>query len=243
MVLVIKRGGEIWELVVAAWTSSRQFSHEWWPLVYRPPQWKACHPGSRRKLPPPAYQVQPELHSSPGFGVIRCSQMHFLCTQSLQKILLLPTSVQTAHEYSPELCRRPWPVPQIITVVFPAFTLNPFSMASIHIKSLLTHSFSESAMMTRSSANNSRAKLTWKSLQHNDEEQGTESISLVDPYLHIKLLAVILANMSPDLSIGLRSLDLLQNPCLGTYMYLSHGTGLSWMRGVWKLLIINIFTT
>ena len=37
--------------------------------------------------------------------------------------------------------------------VFPEFTLNPlFSMASFHIKSLLTHSSWESAMMTRSSA-------------------------------------------------------------------------------------------
>ena len=45
------------------------------------------------------------------------------------------------------------PVPQIMTFVFPVFTLNPFfSMASFHIKSLLTHSSSESAMMKRSSA-------------------------------------------------------------------------------------------
>ena len=69
-------------------------------------------------------------------------------------MLLLPTLVpQTAHGYSPELCKRSRPVPQIMTSVFPAFTLNPFfSMASFHIKSLLTHSSSESAMMTRSSA-------------------------------------------------------------------------------------------
>ena len=53
----------------------------------------------------------------------------------------------------PELCKRSRPVPQIMTFVFPAFTLNPFfSMASFHIKSLLTHSSRESAMMTRSSA-------------------------------------------------------------------------------------------
>ena len=69
-------------------------------------------------------------------------------------MLLLPTPVrQTAHGYSPELCKRSRPVPQIMTFVFPAFTLNPlFSMASFHIKSLLTHSSRESAMMTRSSA-------------------------------------------------------------------------------------------
>ena len=45
------------------------------------------------------------------------------------------------------------PVPQIMTFVFPAFTLNPvFSMASFHIRSLLTHSSRESAILTRSSA-------------------------------------------------------------------------------------------
>ena len=69
-------------------------------------------------------------------------------------MLLLPTPVrQTAHGYSHELYKRSRPVPQIMTFVFPAFTLNPFfSMASFHIKSLLTHSSRESAMMTRSSA-------------------------------------------------------------------------------------------
>ena len=40
-----------------------------------------------------------------------------------------------------------------MTSIFPAFTLIPFfSMASFHIKSLLTHSSRESAMMTRSFA-------------------------------------------------------------------------------------------
>ena len=42
-------------------------------------------------------------------------------------MLLLPTPVrQTAHGYSPELCKSSRPVPQITTFVFPAFTLNPF---------------------------------------------------------------------------------------------------------------------
>ena len=65
-------------------------------------------------------------------------------------MLLLPTPVrQTAHGYSPELCKRSRPVPQIMTFVFLAFTLNLFvSMASFHIKILLTHSSRESAMMT-----------------------------------------------------------------------------------------------
>ena len=60
---------------------------------------------------------------------------------------------KTAHGYSPELCKRSRSVSQIMTFVFPAFTLSPFfSVASFHIKSLLTHSSRESAMMTRSSA-------------------------------------------------------------------------------------------
>ena len=69
-------------------------------------------------------------------------------------MLLLPTPVrQTAHGYSPELCKRARLVPKITTFVFLAFTLNPlFSMASFHIKSLPTHSSRGSAMMTRSSA-------------------------------------------------------------------------------------------
>ena len=83
--------------------------------------------------------------------------LHFLCTQCLQplqKMLLFPISVrETAHGNSPELCRRSSPVPQIIIFVFPAFTLSPFfSIASFHVKSLLTHSSSGSAMITRSSA-------------------------------------------------------------------------------------------
>ena len=68
-------------------------------------------------------------------------------------MLLLPTPVwQTAHGYSPDHCKRSRPVLQIMTFVFPASTLNPFSMASFHIKSRLTHSSRESAKMTRSSA-------------------------------------------------------------------------------------------
>ena len=53
---------------------------------------------------------------------------------------------------TPELCKRSRPVLQIMTVVFPAFTLNPFfSMASFHIKNHITHSSRELEMMTRSS--------------------------------------------------------------------------------------------
>ena len=69
-------------------------------------------------------------------------------------MLLLPTPVQqTAHGNTPELCRRSSRVPQIMIFVFPAFTLRPsFSTASFQVKSLLTHSSSDSEMITRSSA-------------------------------------------------------------------------------------------
>ena len=69
-------------------------------------------------------------------------------------MLLLPTPVrQTVHGNSPELCKRSRPVPQIMIFVFPAFTLSPFSsIASFQVKSLLTQSLSDSAMITWSSA-------------------------------------------------------------------------------------------
>ena len=90
-----------------------------------------------------------------GSFVKSLSPLHFLCTkclQPLQKMLLLPTPVrQRAHGNSPELCRKPRPVPQIMIIVFPAFTLSPFSsIASLQIKSLLTHSSSHSVMITSS---------------------------------------------------------------------------------------------
>ena len=80
-------------------------------------------------------------------------------------------------------------------------------MASFHIESLLTHSSRESAMMTRSSAYRSSQEAPARSLQHNDEEQGTEYGSLVDPNLHLKLLAEILANTNPASRISVHSLD------------------------------------
>ena len=65
-------------------------------------------------------------------------------------MLLLPTPVrQTAHGNLPELCRRSSTIPQIMIFVFPAFTLSPFSsIASFQVKSLLTHSSSDSVMVT-----------------------------------------------------------------------------------------------
>ena len=145
-----------------------------WLKVHSHRLLRACLLGSERKLPPPACQIRlgfpsmvcpPRGVHFPGTMYI-CSQgpfvkdlspLHFLCTQCLQplqKMLLLPTPVlQTAHGNSPELCRRPRPVPQIMIFVFPTFTLSPFSsIASFQVKSLLTHFSSNSAMITRSSA-------------------------------------------------------------------------------------------
>ena len=139
----------------------------------QPPAAEGMSLGSKRKLPPQACQVRPGFPSVvchprgmqfPGTVYIysqsffkRLSPLHFLCTQCLQplqKMLLLPTPLRhSAHENSPELCRRSSPVPQIMIFVFPAFTLSPFfSIASFQVKSLLTHSSSDSAMITRSSA-------------------------------------------------------------------------------------------
>ena len=134
-----------------------------------------CLLGSKRKLPPQACQVRLGLpavvcrprsvHSlAPCTSVIRvlCQVLEstaFLtqCLQPLQNMLLLPTPVrQTAHGNSPELCRRPRPMSQIMIFVFPAFTLSPFSSnTSFQVKSHLTHSSSNSAMITRSYAQRS----------------------------------------------------------------------------------------
>ena len=168
-----KRGGVKRELVAAPWTSSRWFSHVLWLKVHSHLLLRACLLGSKRKLPPTACQVRLRLNLC-GFNqgaavpwhrvhlwsgsFVKClSPLHFLCTQCLQllqKMLLLPTPVQqTVHGNLPELCSRSRPIPQIMIFVFPAFTLSPFfSVASFQIKSLLTHSSSDSAMITRSLA-------------------------------------------------------------------------------------------
>ena len=53
-----KRGGVKRELVVAPWTSSRQFSYMLQLKVHRHLLLRACLLGSKRKLPPPACQVR-----------------------------------------------------------------------------------------------------------------------------------------------------------------------------------------
>ena len=86
----------------------------------------------------------------------RLSQQYFLCTQCLQllqKMLLLPTPVrQMADGNSPELCRGPDQYHRSSSSSFLCL-LGPFSsIASFQAMSLLTHSLSDSAMTTRSSA-------------------------------------------------------------------------------------------
>ena len=51
-----KRGGGMWELVVAPWTSSRQFSHELWLPFHSLHQQKACQYSN--KCPPPYFDVK-----------------------------------------------------------------------------------------------------------------------------------------------------------------------------------------
>ena len=133
---------------------------------------RACLQGSKRKLLPQACQVRPGLPSVvchprdvqfPGTVYIY-SQVLFqaleptaflvhLVLAAIAEDAVAAHSSATAHGNSPELCRRSSPILQIMMFVFPAFTLSPFfSIASFQVKSLLTHSSSDSAMITRSSA-------------------------------------------------------------------------------------------
>ena len=169
-----KRGGVKRGLVADLWTSSRRFSHVLWFKVHSHLLLRACLLGSKRKLPPQACQVWPGLPSVichprgvqfPGTMYL-CSQGPFSsawahCISSApsacshcRSCCCCPLQCdKTAHGNSPELCRRSSPVLQIMIFVIPAFTLSPFfSIASFQVKSLLTHSSSDSAMITRSSA-------------------------------------------------------------------------------------------
>ena len=107
---------------------------------------RACLLGSKMKLPPPACQVRLGLPSV----VCHPRGMQFpgtmyICNQGLCRALE-PTAFHVhpvlaaiaedavaaqcdrmAHGNLPELCKRSRPVPQIMILVFPAFTLCPFS--------------------------------------------------------------------------------------------------------------------
>ena len=58
-----KRGGMKREMVADPWTSSRRSSHVLWLKVHSHLLLRACFQGSKRKLPPQAWQVQPGLPS------------------------------------------------------------------------------------------------------------------------------------------------------------------------------------
>ena len=58
-----EKGGAKWELVSAPWTSFRRFSHVLWSKAHNHRLLRACLPGSKRKLPPPAWQTRLELPS------------------------------------------------------------------------------------------------------------------------------------------------------------------------------------
>ena len=66
---------------------------------------------------------------------------------------VVPTPVrQTAHGYLPEFCRRSRPVLQIMTYVFPAFTFNPFSIATVKLV-LSSHSKIDKIKILRTHGN------------------------------------------------------------------------------------------
>ena len=130
---------------------------------------KLCLLGSKRKLQPPACQVRLDF---PLWSAVQgsCSSLapcksviRVLC-QVIEPTAFLVHSVlaavaedavavhSSAHGNSPDLCRRSRPVPQIMIFVFPAFTQSFLSIASFQVKILLTHSSSDSAMITRSLA-------------------------------------------------------------------------------------------
>ena len=100
-----KKGGKKRELVSAHWTSSRRFSHMLYSKAHNHQLLRACLPGSKRKLPPPACQTELELPSV----VCRLRGMQFpgsvyTCNQG-------PLSSAWAHctSYAPSaysLCRR-----------------------------------------------------------------------------------------------------------------------------------------
>ena len=161
-----KRGGVKRKLVADPWTSSRRFSLVLWLRVHSHLLLRAC---LHLKL------VRSDLDFLLWSAIQGACSSLALCTSvvrvffqaleptaflvhpvlaAIAEDVLLPTPVrQMAHGNSPELCRRSSPVPQIMIFVFPAFTLSPFfSIASFQVRSLQTHSSSDSAMITRSSA-------------------------------------------------------------------------------------------
>ena len=166
-----KRGGGKRELA-AAWTYSRRFSHMMWLKVHSRWLLRAFLLSSKRRLPPPACQVQLVLPSVVCYprGVQFPGAM-YICNQGplssawVHCISYAPSACSYCRRCCcctlqchkrcmemPELCRRSRPMPRVMSFIFPAFSLSPFSsIASFQVKSLLTLSSSNSAMIAWSS--------------------------------------------------------------------------------------------
>ena len=131
---------------------------------------RACLLGSKRKLPPQACQSDLDFLLWSAIqgtcsSLAPCTSIVRVLFQALEPTAFLVHPVLAAiaedavaaHSSATDsawklACRRSSPIPQIMIFVFPAFTLSPFfSIASFQVKSLLTHSSSDSAVITRSS--------------------------------------------------------------------------------------------
>ena len=107
---------------------------------------------------------------------------------------------------------------QIMIFIFPAFTLSPFSsIASFQIKSLLTHSLSDSAMITMSLVyRSSQGTPEWNKASSTMMKQWAEYWALMNNDLHFKLFIVPLTNTDTAQRIGIHPVDQSQNPLLHT---------------------------
>ena len=222
-----KRGGRKRELVAASWTSSRQFSHTLWLKVHSHRLLRACLLGSKRKLPPPACQVQFRLpYSLPSKGVQfsgtvyicsqgpffkRISPLHFLCTQyiqPLQKMLLLPTRATDTT----------WKLAWTLQEVQAHSTDHDLCLSYIYSQSFLLHCFFPSqeppdTFLEWFSDNkviglevlpeDPRMELVRQGFKHNDEEQRAEYRALVNTDLYFKFFTVPLTDIDMAAHIGI----------------------------------------
>ena len=174
-----KRIGGKRELVAAPWTSSRRFSHVLWLKVHSHQLLRACLLGSKRKLPSPGCQVfgLPSVVCHPR-GVQFPGTMYICCNQG-------PLSSAWSHCIScaPSTCSRcrrccccaahlsategTWELAWTLLEVQAHTTdhelrlscIYSHSFSSFQVKSLLTHSSSDSMMITKSLAQRSSDSL------------------------------------------------------------------------------------